>query len=267
MDAKSIKIIIPGTPIPKARPRFTVMKGQRGKFFPKVYSSQGKEAERVKKCMLDQLTEILEMGGKRYSIKMNRILMGRAVSIRLSFFFTSKTASYWNDTYHTLKPDLDNLEKFYLDCANGILFYDDKQVVEMCSKKKFSKIARTEIEIMQKDPEKIHKKASQILKIIDAEELTELVNDADEIKRALEVILDQKCHEEMRGYVLNYLACNLGKFAVKYGPFLSKIGKIGDFSKELEGYERGLKGDFDKESVELEGYERGLKGDFDKESV
>jgi hypothetical protein len=250
MGINSIKIIIPGTPIPKARPRFTVMKGQKGKFFPKVYSSQGKEVEQVKKCMLDQLADILEVGDKRYSIKMNRILMGRAVSVRLSFFFTSKTASYWNDTYHTLKPDLDNLEKFYLDCANGILFYDDKQVVEMCSKKKFSKVARTEIEIMQKDPEKVHKKSSQILKIIEADALSELVNDADEIKKTLEFILEEgKYHEDLKGPLLNQLACNLGKFAVKYTPFLAKIGKIGDFSAELEDYERGLKRGFDGECV------------------
>ncbi len=246
MGIESIKIIIPGTPIPKARPRFAVRKSKTGKPFPTVYSSQTKQVEQVKKSMYDQLLELLKAGGKRYSIKMNRILMGRPVSIRMSFFFTSKTASYWNDTYHTIKPDLDNLEKFYLDCANGILFYDDSQVVNLTSRKSFSKIARTEIEIMQKDPEQIHFKAKQVLKIIDPELLSDFVNDAYEIKNILEVTLSENCPEEVRGKLLNQLACEMGKFAIKYEGALAKVKKIGDFTDELISYQRTLGGDFDE---------------------
>lgn len=39
---------------------------------------------------------------------------------------------------HTKKPDLDNLEKFILDCMNKIVFDDDAQVCEVRKKKIYS---------------------------------------------------------------------------------------------------------------------------------
>lgn len=37
---------------------------------------------------------------------------------------------------HTAKPDIDNLIKFLFDCANGIVFYDDKQVFRIVDARK-----------------------------------------------------------------------------------------------------------------------------------
>jgi Holliday junction resolvase RusA-like endonuclease len=51
------------------------------------------------------------------------------------------------DLKHTQKPDIDNLEKFFLDVMSGIVFLDDKQVVKLHSEKRWSNIASTEIEI------------------------------------------------------------------------------------------------------------------------
>lgn len=48
---------------------------------------------------------------------------------------------------HTCKPDLDNLEKFLLDCMTGIFFSDDKKVVKLQSEKKWSDKGYTEIHI------------------------------------------------------------------------------------------------------------------------
>lgn len=38
--------------------------------------------------------------------------------------------------HHTSKPDIDNLIKFLFDCANGIVFFDDKQVVRIVDARK-----------------------------------------------------------------------------------------------------------------------------------
>ena len=237
MGIESIKIVIPGNPISKKRPRFT----QRG-MFPVVYDPQSKEKNLVKEFLEQELDRIISKEGKRHSIKMNRILMGRPVSIRFHFYFNSKTESYWNDTFHTMKPDLDNLEKFYLDCANGVLFFDDKQVVELSSKKEFSKIARTEIEIMQKDPLALHKSVRQIIKIIDPDTLSDFINDTKVIEALLEVgVLGAMPRDEW----LTSLAILLSKFGEKYGASMMKIGKIGDFSAEAEQMANAMSGIFE----------------------
>ena len=46
---------------------------------------------------------------------------------------------------HTKKPDLDNLIKFVKDCANGILWHDDSQVVTIEAAKLYSEEPETRI--------------------------------------------------------------------------------------------------------------------------
>ena len=48
---------------------------------------------------------------------------------------------------HEIKYDLDNLEKFYLDCMTGVIFSDDKKVVKLQSEKKWGETGSIEIEI------------------------------------------------------------------------------------------------------------------------
>lgn len=48
----------------------------------------------------------------------------------------------------SVRPDIDNLVKIVLDAGNnGVMFYDDKQVVELAAAKYYSSEPRTEIEI------------------------------------------------------------------------------------------------------------------------
>lgn len=47
------------------------------------------------------------------------------------------------------RPDLDNFIKFILDCANGILFDDDSQIVSIKARKRYSELPSTIIEINQ----------------------------------------------------------------------------------------------------------------------
>lgn len=51
--------------------------------------------------------------------------------------------------YHYKRPDLDNLVKFFLDSAHGILYDDDKIIAEIIAKKLYAKKPRTEIEIIE----------------------------------------------------------------------------------------------------------------------
>ena len=50
---------------------------------------------------------------------------------------------------YTKRPDLDNLEKFYLDCLTGVVFPDDAQVTSLHSKKEYASKDYTEIFIYE----------------------------------------------------------------------------------------------------------------------
>jgi len=49
----------------------------------------------------------------------------------------------------TTKPDMDNLVKHFKDCAKGILWQDDKQVVSCLSEKFYGDPPRWEIEVFE----------------------------------------------------------------------------------------------------------------------
>ena len=45
--------------------------------------------------------------------------------------------------YHTVKPDIDTLQKFYMDAANGILWQDDKNISKISCVKVYGENAKT----------------------------------------------------------------------------------------------------------------------------
>ena len=49
--------------------------------------------------------------------------------------------------FHIVKPDLDNLNKFTVDCLKEIVILDDNQVVEMVARKNYSSTPRTTIRV------------------------------------------------------------------------------------------------------------------------
>jgi Holliday junction resolvase RusA-like endonuclease len=51
--------------------------------------------------------------------------------------------------FHVKKPDIDNLDKFLMDCCNGVVWVDDKQVAVKESKKVYSVSPCTELEVYE----------------------------------------------------------------------------------------------------------------------
>lgn len=51
--------------------------------------------------------------------------------------WSKKRKNNYLNEFHLVKPDLDNLVKYYLDCMNGIVFADDKQIVELAASKEY----------------------------------------------------------------------------------------------------------------------------------
>lgn len=135
-----IELIIPGEPIAKKRPRFA----KRGKFV-QTYNDQETEEGKF-------ITQVL------HQIDGNKPL---DCPLHIEFFFyrsrpkghygTGKNAEKLKPSapeWPTSKPDVDNYEKFALDCMNDIVFRDDSQVVSMKSIKAYAREPKTIIQVM-----------------------------------------------------------------------------------------------------------------------
>ena len=133
-----ITITIPGNPIAKARPRFA----RRGKFVT-TYNCQDTEEGKVRWTMMSQFMDE------------DPILAGVGIKLYCRFFMPIPASTTKKHRLlmegcafpHTKKPDLDNLVKFIKDCANGILWADDSQVVSLVASKAYHPRPATEIRI------------------------------------------------------------------------------------------------------------------------
>jgi Holliday junction resolvase RusA-like endonuclease len=119
----------------------------------------------------------------------------------------------WGRVPHTAKPDVDNLVKFYLDVANGILWTDDAQVTIIKAKKVYAKKSGVEMEIQAMKP-KTSKEVAEILQIVSVEEAIALKRKAEHLE------------ESMQEGDINHCAKILEEIALKFTPKLQKICKI-----------------------------------------
>jgi hypothetical protein len=132
---------------------------------------------------------------------------------------------------HDVKPDLSNLIKFYEDCANGILFHDDKQIVELKSKKKYSLNPRTVITVMPKKTIDIHETADQILQslspcdFVDLMEITyAIAKFANAVDKDTDVTMLESDPKNYRKQ-LTQAAMLVSELAERYSGYLTMIKK------------------------------------------
>lgn len=131
---RNLKIIIPGNPIAKKRPRFA----RRGKFVT-TYNPQVSEEGKFIVMMQTQLN--------------GHQPIPKGTPIQLQCFFNmpvpdSMPKKYRDIRPHTKKPDLDNMIKFVKDCANGILWADDSQVFSVHASKEYAHKTNPSTEII-----------------------------------------------------------------------------------------------------------------------
>lgn len=133
-----MRITLVGNPIALARPRFC-------KSDNSVYDSQKAQKVLTRNYLLSYLLKSeskvqSEFERCRYHVKLN-FRFYRPPSLR------GKTDEELIKMPHVIKPDLDNLVKYILDCGNGILWYDDSQIFKIHAEKTYSNGPRTEIEV------------------------------------------------------------------------------------------------------------------------
>jgi Holliday junction resolvase RusA-like endonuclease len=131
---KELCLMIPGKPIAKKRPRFA----RRGNFVTTYNDQQTEEGKFI--CLMQTQTK-----------QHKPIPAGTAIYLNLYFLLPipkgTSQKKIDSGLAHTKRPDLDNLIKFVKDCANGILWHDDSQVVSVEAHKYYGTEPATKIQI------------------------------------------------------------------------------------------------------------------------
>ncbi len=145
-------IEIPGKPIPLARPRFFAQGSKFG-----ARDGQKVEKSVVRGLMVKSLGEALNCEIKASVIDASKVASAIAFSVSMQFTFLFPKS--WSKKkiknsicmdflpVHAVKPDIDNLVKFYLDCATGIIWDDDAKVCGLSANKCYGNEEKTMIVI------------------------------------------------------------------------------------------------------------------------
>lgn len=217
-----MKIILNGEPIAKKRPRIRMM----GKH-PMMYDPLSKDKEMVKKHFAFLLEVFANSSNKRQLLEVSDLARADYYEVSFKFYCAppasdstiKKNAKLWDFIPHSKKNDLDNIEKFYLDCGNGILWGDDAKITKLTSSKRYSQNPRTEITILGKRIQ--YDMESPILQF-SPDELKEFAKDV----RCLSFLDSDymECFEgDARKVWLHSAATSLKRFADKHSARLKKI--------------------------------------------
>lgn len=134
----SLKIVIDGTPVAKARPRIATVKGKTRAYTPK--KTRDYEA-RIAKAASDV------MGDKPVLTCPVVCWIRVHVPVPKSYSKKHREDIQAGDLYPAKKPDLDNYIKAALDGINGIILHDDNQVCVISAAKYYAEIPRLEISV------------------------------------------------------------------------------------------------------------------------
>lgn len=124
-----IQFIIPGQPVAKGRPKFTVQGG-----FAKVYTPK-------KTADYETLVAGIAkraMGPLQPSARPIEIMLELRMEIPASWTKAKRLAASMGTVRATKKPDADNVLKGIKDACNGIVWVDDSQVVVLTVRKLYA---------------------------------------------------------------------------------------------------------------------------------
>jgi Holliday junction resolvase RusA-like endonuclease len=133
-----ISFSVPGTPVGKGRPKFA----RRGNFVTTYTPEKTASYENLVK---------LHAGSAMKAQQPISFAVCCVINIEVippsSWSNKKRMAALCGDTRPTSKPDLDNVAKGIFDAMNGIVWLDDKQVVEMVVRKRYSERAQAVVEV------------------------------------------------------------------------------------------------------------------------
>lgn len=205
-----MKIVIPGDPIPKARARVT-KKGF-------AYDPQWELKKRVCKYLEEEVCNFYAKDRNR--IEGHKLSTAEGLEINWCFHMPipksfsqfKKNACKWGFIEHTSKPDRSNLEKFYEDCANGILWKDDSQITKGAVIKKYCSDDNPRTEIVMNPIPRPNEAEMNIISLFSPKEIADLVQDAQSIPMQIDPSLSS-------------IAYFISKISDEHGDKFKKIHK------------------------------------------
>lgn len=235
----SYRLEIPGCPIAWKRPAHKSIGRKHWRF-----DSQKDEKEIVRLQLISQilnngLPTPLESSGEHYVVRLCFCL-----PVPQSDPVGQKNAKLWGIQPANEKPDFDNLTKFYLDCGNGILWSDDKRIIEGKPRKVYSENPRTIIEIMTKQNLNVPANVEGVLRVFGPEQLREFARHVKELSYLTEDQVNDSMAESERPHKERWLAWTallLVKFAQSHADDLKKILKFKDIEQDLKQMEIEVK--------------------------
>lgn len=132
-------------PIPLKRGRLFKLNGKT-----MVYDSQKREKSKTRHLIFKQHLKKPIKNGDDWISSALSVLTG-PLKIDVTFYMpmpkslSKKKRDAMVDTPHIKRPDIDNLEKYILDCLTGCAIIDDSLVYDMHSRKLWSDNPRTEL--------------------------------------------------------------------------------------------------------------------------
>ena len=151
-----MRIVIPGKPIAKKRPRFSVLKGKDGK------PLQDKKSGRAITRTYNEQESEEGLFALELRRQWQRPPLQGPVELCLLFCLPRPKGHYGTGrnagklkpsapAFHVKKPDCDNMVKFVKDCANTIVWKDDNQVCELVALKRYTESYQPRTEVMVRE--------------------------------------------------------------------------------------------------------------------
>lgn len=137
---KAWRLTVPGEPATKQRPRFRKETGHT--YTPERTISA---ESHVKASAYSQMGQPLLEGPLIVELTFFE-------SVPKSWSAKRRAGALSGRDYPTSRIDIDNMCKLVLDALNGVLWRDDKQVVDLHAKRRFSDAPRTELEVRHATP-------------------------------------------------------------------------------------------------------------------
>lgn len=146
-DGNQFRVEIPGAPIPKERARHQT-RGKYGRPLEHVrtYDPQAK----IVKILQMELFITLRTYHRSFRPWTGPLFVNMIFFMPIPKGWPSYKVLGIHDkglvVWHDIKPDTSNLQKFYEDAFNDILWADDSQIAKSCGEKRYSTNPRTVIE-------------------------------------------------------------------------------------------------------------------------
>ena len=232
-----MKFVIPGVPLAKARHRTA----RRGNMLMQ-YDPQEAEKKNISWVLTEQVRNAFNNLDKSIAMQASKFAFAASLCVEMTFYMPLPTSmsksslnrflwGFGNYQSHSNKPDIDNLCKFFCDAANGIIFHDDKQIVDIRASKRYSMNPRTEIIVKPKKTLDIHDKADEILSLLSPSDFHDLMEITYELScyaqkfNADGYSEDVDNSEEYHRKQLTEAACLMSELSERFGSVFATIKK------------------------------------------